>query len=733
MDLTSNIRKLAQLRMLSDSYVDYLGNQAGVPVERMAKILAAMGYSLEKEELEAAVLTLENEQYELGLPVVNVLRPHLPAEISINLPANLKDEPTKQVNWSLSLESGDRIENRSELTALPVNLNHFSHVTRYTFQLNVEIPLGYHQLEVTLDNKIYTSRVIQTPETSYQNNAIASGHKIWGTAIQLYTLRSDNNWGMGDFTDLKSLIALMAGQGAGFIGLNPVHALYPGNPEHASPYSPSNRSMINPLYIDPTKEPEFSLSTSAQQWYQTDEAQHQLSQLRSEPMVQYTKVSALKDQVFAWMYDEFRKTVLGSESDRELAFREFVERGGKGLKTHCLFEALLIHFKVKDINAWGWPTWPGDFQDPASDAVQEFASKHPEQIEYFQYLQFMASSQLEAAHQEAQKQHMPLGLYRDLAVGTDLGGSEVWGNKSTYCLEASVGAPPDAIGPTGQNWGLSPMDPRQLKKSGYESFITLVRNNLTSCSALRIDHAMALFRLWWCPPGETAAEGVYVNYPFEDLLGILLLESQRNQCLIIAEDLGTVPDEVSIAFPRSQLFSNKVFYFEIDRQTGCTRPNSYAEKSLAIVANHDMPTLAAFWNKTDLDLRHKLGMFVSNDVFLQEKEAREGAKVLVIKAMVSEGFLTVDEGDTYLASTEMTDALSHAIHAYMASSSAQLMVVQLEDLMLINSPVNVPGTSDQYPNWRRKLTHDSQAFFGDSMIIEFCSKLNMHRELANNR
>lgn len=730
MDSAKNIRNLARLRMLSDSYVDFRGNKTPVPVERLAKVLGAMGHSLENGKLEDAVHVLEKEQFKVGLPPVKVLRPHLPSELSICLSLDSTANESRQISWTLIFESGKRIEGQSNLIH-HLDVKKPSHsVTWFRFLLNAEIPLGYHFLEVNAGGDTFTTQVIQTPEVAYQNEAIASGKKIWGSAIQLYTLKSDENWGMGDFTDLKHLITLMAEQGAGFIGLNPLHALYPVSPEHASPYSPSNRSMLNPLYIDPTQEAEFATSIPAQQWYQSAQTQSQLQRLRAESMVQYTEVSSLKNRVFEWMYDEFKASVLNTGSQRDVAFKSFVAQGGKVLSMHCLFEALLSHFKALDVNAWGWPKWPLAFQDSSSEEVKAFEAQNSERIQYYQYLQFMASGQLESAHIETQKNQMPLGLYRDLAVGADLGGSEVWGSKNTYCLDVSVGAPPDAIGPTGQNWGLSPMDPIQLKKSGYESFITLVRNNLHSCSALRIDHAMALFRLWWCPPGETAAEGVYVNYPFEDLLGILLLESQRNQCLIIAEDLGTVPDEVYTAFPRSQLFSNKVFYFEIDGEKGCTSPNAYPEKSLAIVANHDMPTLAAFWDKSDLELRNSLGMFVSDDILQQEKDWRDVAKKHVIDALVSEKLLTRQAGQRCLDSEDMTLPLCHAIHAYMAKSSAQMIVVQLEDVMLINPPVNVPGTSDQYPNWRRKLTRNSDSFFADKVTRKFCTELNRYRNSA---
>jgi len=284
------------------------------------------------------------------------------------------------------------------------------------------------------------------------------------------------------------------------------------------------------------------------------------------------------------------------------------------------------------------------------------------------------------------------------------------------------------LGPNGQNWGLPPLDPIKLKQEGYQTFITLLRNNMRACGALRIDHALALLRLWWCPPGKTAAFGAYVYYDLFDLLGILTLESQRNQCMVIAEDLGTVPEEVTAFFPQAELYSNKVFYFEMDGVV-CTEPQDYASKALAIVCNHDMPTVRAFWNKSDLDLRNQLNMFATDEDFVDEQARREQAKGLILALLQKHGRLpqgvSLDPADL----AAMTQALCFAIHKQLASSRSQIVAIQLEDMMMINKPVNIPGTSHEYPNWRRKLDRSSQELFAQSDIQQFCRDITGLRQL----
>lgn len=725
-ELTS---KVAHLRKISRSFVDFKGDEAEVPFENIELILRAMGYDLDDDgKLGHDAWELDTHQWCVLLEPITVLSP-LRDYWGINIYVK-SHELGGTGFWKIETEDGATLEGGFNLEFLTQTGDYWmdgvQHVRRIV-PLPNDLPLGYHTVEVRVGDAVMQSPLIVTPKTSYHNEPMHRGDKTWGTAIQLYTLRSENNWGMGDFSDLAQLIRDMAAQGADVVGLNPIHALYPISPDHCSPYSPSNRSFLNVLYTDVTAVPEFNESAALKRKITTKKFAAIVEHLRASDDVNYSGVSALKFEFFETLYSVFRKNHLDKGTERDLAFKAFIEDQGEPLQSHALFEALLAHFKAQDINAWGWPVWPEAYKDHKSAEVAQFAQDNQDAIHYWMYLQFITDEQLQKVNQLCQELNMKVGLYRDLAVGADRGGAEVWGNKESFCLDASVGAPPDALGPNGQNWGLPPLDPIKLKRESYQTFITLLRNNMRACGALRIDHALGLLRLWWCPPGKSAAYGAYVYNDLFDMLGILNLESQRNECMVIAEDLGTVPDEVTEYFPKAELYSNKVFYFEMD-DFACTEPQDYAPKALAIVCNHDMPTVKAYWNKSDLDLRKQLNMFAGEEDFQGERAGREKAKRLVLEALAKHGRLPEGLSTNPDELEEMTQELCFAIHKQLAASASQIIAVQLEDMMLINKPVNIPGTSDEYPNWRRKLTLSSQELFDRSDIQKFCQDLNALRK-----
>ncbi|WP_428244318.1 4-alpha-glucanotransferase [Gynuella sp.] len=725
--------QLASLLGFKRTYTDYKGQTAEISPQRMLHLIAATGIDCSSDEAVQRAITKLQRQYWLHPcdPVV-VLRPHLSADMKVRLPAGSEEA----LGISLVLESGE-VANLPEcqFQQLPLLQSHEMNGTlieERRIQLPQDIVPGYHSLELTYSTGTVSVMLVVTPSVGYVNDRLQSNEKIWGTAIQLYSLRSENNWGVGDFSDLIELIQALASVGAGFVGLNPIHALYPVNAEHVSPYSPSNRNFLNPLYVDVLKVSEFSDNAELQNWYHSPDIQSELAQLRAEKMIPYSRVAQLKQHAFRLLFQTFQDHHVNRNTERFLSFEKFLDEGGLPLFQHCLFEALSEYFNQQDPAAIGWASWPEMFHDIHSAEVKEFSESHAEEVLFYQYLQFISDEQLQRADEVAKAASMGLGLYRDLAVGADRGGAEVWSNPEAFRQQISIGAPPDALGPLGQNWGLPPMDPVALRNERYQPFITLVRNNMRACSALRIDHAMALFRLWWCPPGETAAEGAYIHYPFEDMLGILLLESQRNQCMIIAEDLGTVPVEVQQAFPAAGLYSNKVFIFEISGH-GCKRPEEYARNALAIVVNHDMPTLAAYWNYEDLRLRERLQLFENDEVVRHEYATRAWARQQIFNALHERGFLPAEYPGQADEIVEMNMDLNLAIHRYLSSGYSQLVALQLEDLMLMTEPVNVPGTSTEYPNWRRKLSVSVQQLFADEQIKNFCWQISDTRKQVSDQ
>ncbi|STI79465.1 4-alpha-glucanotransferase [Escherichia coli] len=362
----------------------------------------------------------------------------------------------------------------------------------------------------------------------------------------------------------------VAKRGGSFIGLNPIHALYPANPESASPYSPSSRRWLNVIYIDVNAVEDFHLSEEAQAWWQLPTTQQTLQQARDADWVDYSTVTALKMTALRMAWKGFAQR----DDEQMTAFRQFVAEQGDSLFWQAAFDALTCPASERGRNALGLACMARDVSERGFTRSASVLRRTSYDVDFYLWLQWLAYSQFAACWEISQGYEMPIGLYRDLAVGVAEGGAETWCDRELYCLKASVGAPPDILGPLGQNWGLPPMDPHIITARAYEPFIELLRANMQNCGALRIDHVMSMLRLWWIPYGETADQGAYVHYPVDDLLSILALESKRHRCMVIGEDLGTVPVEIVGKLRSSGVYSYKVLYFENDHEKTFRAPES---------------------------------------------------------------------------------------------------------------------------------------------------------------
>jgi 4-alpha-glucanotransferase len=534
--------------------------------------------------------------------------------------------------------------------------------------LPAKLPEGYHTLTLTQDDQRWHCRVIVAPRRCYEPQALLEGKKLWGACVQLYTLRSASNWGIGDFGDLKAMLADVGERGGAFIGLNPIHALYPANPESASPYSPSSRRWLNVIYIDVNALDDFKNSKEAQAWWALSTTQQTLKQARDAEWVDYATVTALKMAALRMAWKSFSQ-----RDDAQMsAFRQFVTAEGESLYWQAAFDALHAYQVKEDEMRWGWPVWPEAYQSVSSPQVKAFCEQHADEVEFYLWLQWLAYTQFAACWQVSQGYKMPIGLYRDLAVGVAEGGAETWCDRELYCLKASVGAPPDILGPLGQNWGLPPMDPHVIVARAYEPFIELLRANMQNCGALRIDHVMSVLRLWWIPYGETADHGAYVHYPVDDLLAILALESRRHNCMVIGEDLGTVPVEIVSKLRDSGVYSYKVLYFENDHEKNFRAPKAYPQQSMAVATTHDLPTLRGWWESGDLTLGKTLGLYPDEDVLRGLYQDRELSKQGLLDALHKHGCLPKRAGHKASLMT-MTPTLNRGMQRYIADSSSALL------------------------------------------------------------
>ncbi|EKO3725348.1 4-alpha-glucanotransferase [Vibrio metschnikovii] len=719
------LKQVAEMARIADSYVSAWGDEATVSDDTIRRLLASLGYDTTNDQTLLASAQKKHKKEVLD-PVL-VISEGDAIEVPLYLGVSARES---EFNWRIETEQGEVLEGYLQSQIVR---DERAEGGPLVFALPSGLAWGYHTLLVTRKRRKapYTMTLIIAPRACYKQPALLQGKKLWGPSIQLYTLRTQHNWGMGDFGDLKQLVADIASRGGDFVGLNPIHSLFPANPEGASPYSPSSRRWLNILYIDVSSVPEFALSAEAQQQVGSQDFQQRLQKVRETHWVNYTEVAELKMSVLPLLFNEFKRRHLDNNTDRARAFLAFVEQGGESLVHQAAFDALHTDLHAQDSQVWGWPVFPEKYRHFDNAAVQKYIEEHRERVHLYMYLQWVADTQINEVQALADEKGMAVGLYRDLAVGVADSGAETWADNGSLVLDASIGAPPDVLGPLGQNWGLPPLNPQTLHATAYDAYIKLLRANMKHCGALRIDHVLGLLRLWWIPKGENATQGAYIYYPVKDMLAILALESHRHQCSVIGEDLGTVPDEIVALLRDAGVHSYKVFFFETSKEDGgFISPTHYAEQSMAALCTHDMPTLRGFWHCDDLKMGREIGLYPDEaqlqELFTDRLKCKQG----ILNSVDWHGYLPAGIGrDAQLV--PMDSYLSEALQLHVAAGSSALLSVQLEDWLEMDKPVNIPGTVNEYPNWRRKLSMNLDEIFARDDVNRIATKLTQIRAKAS--
>jgi 4-alpha-glucanotransferase len=499
----------------------------------------------------------------------------------------------------------------------------------------------------------------------------------WGIAIQLYQLRSSRNWGIGDFVDLAEFARIAGAAGADFVGLNPLHALFLANPAHCSPFSPSNRRFLNPLYIAVDAVPGYRPADG--------------SGAGADAEQEFVDYAAVAERKLAALRSVWRR----GPGDPD-ALAQFVTEGGEALRRHALFEAISARMVAEGATA-GWHGWPPEWRDAAGAACEAFAAAHPDEIEFHAWLQWLCARQLEAAKAAALGAGMRIGLYYDLAVGEAPDGSSTWSEPRLTVRGARVGAPPDYFSADGQDWGLAPLSPVELRATGGAPFRAMIENAARDAGALRIDHAMALWQLFLIPDGAHPAEGTYVRYPLGQMIGALAEASRSHETVMIGEDLGNVPSGFRQVMEAAIVLSYRILYFERDK-AGYIEPARYPRNAIVCLSTHDLPTFEGWWLGEDVSLRARYGL-IGAEAEAEQAEMRTLERQQLHADLVGEGLL-----DGPVEPPPATTApLFVAVHRRLARTPSRLLAARIEDLVGQREPVNLPGTSDQYPNWRRKL------------------------------
>lgn len=710
------LRRLCERHGVATGYRDGFGRWQAVAPEALAALLRDAGY-LPAGDPSAAETAAERANWQQTLPPVQVVAAgstHF--TVLLQLPVS-----TTRFKWRLVDETGDVHEGVVDSDTLQAEVQgEIDGVTHRRFHLPIvlALPMGYHRLGIVgLPGE---TLLVCAPSCCHQPALLQRGGRIWGFTLQLHSLRSERNWGFGDFSDLANFVVRAAREGADLVGLNPLHALFPNNPGHQSPYSPSSRAQLNVLYVDVEAVPDFQASAAAQGRVRSPAFQSRLAGLRAAPLIDHAGVCAAKHELLELLYQRFLERAPG---DAEVeALSRFRERGGEALRQHSLFEALQAHLHAADPSVWGWPAWPEAFRDPGGAAVAAFAAAHGERIGYHEYLQWQAERQLESAGARCAELGMAIGLYLDLAVSVDRGGSDAWRHRESFALDVRIGAPPDIFNTQGQDWGLPPPRPDRLREGRYAAFIEALRANMRGAGAIRIDHVMMLLRLFWIPAGGTPRDGSYVGYPVDELFAILALESQRHRCLVIGEDLGTVPDAMRDAMRRYGVPSYRLLYFEREPDGAFRAPAAYPREAVVAVSTHDLPTLAGWWSAHDLRVRFELGLVPDAAAYEQLVQERKQDRTRLLEAVRQQQALPPESVAAAEAGSLDADAVA-ALHAFLASAPSSVMMVQLEDALGEMEQPNLPGTTFQHPNWQRKYGAGLHEIWGRPQMQRLCAAM----------
>lgn len=561
-------------------------------------------------------------------------------------------------------------------------------------------PVGYHRLAFSVRARAGgwregEQRLIVAPARCPLPAEVGGRRRVFGILANLYTLRSARNWGIGDLTDLGTLVDYTADAGGDFVGINPLHALGNRGAE-ISPYSPVSRLYRNLLYLDVAAIPEMRADAALRAHVAAGALRDRIDRLRSGKSIDYAGVEAVELPILRKLHRSFAATHRQRATARGIAYRRYLSEQGEALDDFATFMALRSHWRERGLTP-DFHQWAPPYRSARSPAVAEFRRSYPEEVDFHRYIQFELDHQMALAAARGRRRGLSIGIYQDLALGSSAGGSDAWAFPGLFVRGVNLGAPPDDYAAEGQDWGLPPLDPHRLAEDGYRYWTLLLRASFAHSGALRIDHVMGLFRQFWIPAGRSGSDGAYVRFPFEELAGILALESRRAGALVIGEDLGTVPRGLPSTLWRRGILSNRVLYFGRDRHGTFWPARSYPEKALVSANTHDMIPLAGFWEGTDLSIKRRVGLIASAADLGRARAERERERRALVRRLRAEKLLAAGAEPDGIE-------LCRAVHAFLCRTRSALAGISLDDLAGETAPVNQPGVPlARYASWSRRM------------------------------
>jgi|WetSurSiteA1Bulk_404760.scaffolds.fasta_scaffold01291_5 4-alpha-glucanotransferase len=743
------IRELSNLCGIIPEYWDIFGKKHTTSPETVKGILRAMQCRIKSEEDIVHEIQMRKwKTWREFIDPVNVISVNeQPVAIPVYIPIKEGEEKSIRISWCMENEENpisliDLLKEKTDtlcdqtmqtvsVDQLAVSEEQWIDGKRYlkallTLQERYEI--GYYRMTVrcTHPDKIFPgatnairkkARIILAPDACYTPDEF-TGKKTWGLFVSLYAIRSHRNWEVGDFTDLKNIVTWVAGLQGGFVGINPLHAIPNTKPFGISPYSPISRLYKNYLYLDLEQIVTGLQSEELRESIAFQNIRDALQKLRQNTYIDYEAVAELKVKILRHCFDFFYKVHYEGNTHFGQKFRKYISGEGDPLESFALYMALWEHMKQK--GKYTWQEWPAEYHEVEGGGVRDFRVNYERDVLFYKYIQWLIDQQMESIEEEAKSRGMLIGLYQDLAIGSIGGGSDAWSNRNAFAYDAEVGAPPDDFSPDGQTWGFPPLIPEKQQETGYSLFVQTIRKNMKRAGALRIDHALGMFRMFWVPKGMYPKDGAYVSYPYEDLIRIIALESVRNKTVVIAEDLGTMGDNVRETLKRFQMLSYRLLYFERNYpDPSFLSPDKYPALALCSVTTHDLPTISGYWKGRDLEVSRKAGKYPDEVLFKKRIEERERDKQLLTSALKSLGVLRKD----FLADNAMTPELCRAIYAFLFLTPCRMMQVSFDDILGALDQQNLPGTLDTHPNWVQKTLVTLEDAMEDSRFSDLAAIL----------
>ncbi len=675
---------LANAHGVATEFWDWQGQHTRVPAETIVTVLAALGVDASSYDSTNVALYYDwLHRWERMLPPCVVARTGSSPWFGVHV-----DHGAEVEVW-IETEDGSRRADVHQQNHW-VNPEHVNNrlIGEATFAVPGDLPMGYHRLVAQSGEQRAECPLIITPAWVGLPEALGD-RRTWGLALQLYSVRSQRSWGVGDLVDLTDLTTWAGVEhAAGFMLVNPLHAAEPAVPMEPSPYLPSTRRFVNPLYLRVEAIDEYA--------YLDEAARAEVERLRASVLADNGALAIDRDASWAAKDAALRLVHRVARSPgRESSYRAYLADEGEGLVDFATWCVLSV------THGADWHEWPTELHDPRGEAVEQQRASHADDVDYYCWLQWVVDEQLRAVQDEAHDVGMPIGLMQDLAVGVHPNGSDAWGLQDVLAQGITVGAPPDAFNQQGQDWSQPPWRPDRLAATGYAAYRDLLRTVFRHAGGLRVDHIIGLFRLWWIPQGRPPTEGTYVRYDHEALIGILALEAVRSGAILVGEDLGTVEPWVRDYLRERGILGTSVLWFEYDGAGKPLAPEHWRELCLATVTTHDLPPTAGYLAGDHVLLRDELGLLT-----------RDVNEEMAIDVAERQAWLDVLADRGLLDPSAGTAQTVEALHRLLMWSPARLIGVSLTDMVGDRRTQNQPGTTDEYPNWRVSLTGPDGAVLG---------------------